>query len=64
MTKEEFAEALKRFCLGHGFQIAGTCASEGIYGEITIKKIEEGGGWRDWEENVFNFDWVDEEKGS
>ena len=64
MAKKEFAEALKQFCLERGFQIAGTCGSEGIYGEITIKKVGEGGGWLDWDENVFNFDWLDEEKES
>lgn len=52
---EEFAKKLKEFCLAEGYEIAGTCETEGIYGEITIKKISESGSWRGWDENCFNF---------
>ena len=52
-THKEFAEKLKQFCLDHGFEIAGTCTRESIYGEITIVKIGDDPVWRRWEENRF-----------
>lgn len=56
MTYDEFAVALKAFCLEHGYEIAGTDYSEGIYGEITMLKIGEKPGWDRWDENKFNFE--------
>jgi hypothetical protein len=55
MTKEEFQEELEKFCIYHGYEIAGTCGSEGIYGEITVRRIGEDPKWREWEKNVFNW---------
>ena len=59
MTEEEqkFIDDLINFCKEKGFEIAGTCWYEGIYGEISIKKVgdEKSNGWTDWEENKFNF---------
>jgi len=57
MTEEEFKDALKKFCVDNGYEIAGTCEHEGIFGEITIRKIGDNpnDGWRDWDGNKFNF---------
>ena len=58
LDKEEFCKLLKAFCLENGFQIAGTCEGEGIYGEITVKKMgENSNGWMDWDKRCFNFHW-------
>ncbi len=57
MKYSHFVVALERFCLDHGFEIAGTCEAEGIYGEITVIKVGAPShlGWTDWQENTFNF---------
>ena len=61
MTRNEFISKLQRFCIECGFDIAGTCESEGIYGEITIRRIDEEPTWDSWEDNKFNFAGVTEE---
>ena len=58
MTYEEFTTALKQFCLDHGFEIAGTCEAEGIYGEISVTKIGDKPDWKDWDNRKFNFTWT------
>ncbi len=55
MTVDEFEKALEAFCREHGYEIAGTCESEGIYGELTVNKIGNDNGWQRWRENVFNW---------
>ena len=55
MRYDEFTEKLKRFCLDAGFEIAGTCESEGIYGEITIVRVGTDANWNRWNEMKFNF---------
>ena len=57
MTKAEFCRALTAFCIDHGFEIAGTCRNEGIYGEITIYADAEEKNWHDWDRRKFNFEW-------
>lgn len=52
---DQFKKNLIKFCNEQGYEIAGTCSSEGIYGEITINKIGEDNGWSKWEESKFNF---------
>jgi len=52
---DEFFEALKAFCLSHGYEIAGTCEHEGIYGEISVKRVGDPVAWLDWDTHVFNF---------
>lgn len=52
----KFIEDLKRFCTERGYEIAGTCEHEGIYGEITVTKIGEERDWINWDENKFNFE--------
>ncbi len=61
MTKKEFAEKLRDFCLANGFEIAGTCFSEGIYGEITVHAVDEEKNWNNWDEKKFNL--VDSDNG-
>ena len=57
MTYIEFIAALKEFCLDNGFEIAGTCENEGIYGEIMVAKVgHEPKGWDEWDEHKFNFE--------
>ena len=56
MPYDEFIEELKKFCLSHGYEIAGTCSYESIYGEITVLKIGSDTCWIDWGENKFNFE--------
>jgi hypothetical protein len=51
----QFIHDLERFCIGRGFEIAGTCYSEGIYGEITVVRIGEEANWSRWDEHKFNF---------
>lgn len=55
---EQFTEELKQFCLERGFEIAGTCSSEGIYGEIVVRRVgpETSTDWKDWDKNKFNFE--------
>lgn len=53
--KKEFIRKLKDFCLSHGYEIAGTCESESIYGEIWVHSISEEKDWNDWDKNKFNF---------
>ena len=63
MTYEEFCQELKQFCLDCGFEIAGTCNTEGIFGEITVRRVDqpEGGEWTgpdgrfQWGHHIFNF---------
>jgi len=55
LNYEEFIAELKALCDYHGFEIAGTCESEGIYGEITVVKVGNDPGWHRWNENTFNF---------
>lgn len=55
MSYDDFIEELKKFCIERGFEIAGTCSSESIYGEITVHKIGNEFDWNRWEENKFNF---------
>ena len=64
MTHKEFTAKLREFCLSHGFEIAGTCESEGIYGEIAVCKVGNDPGWHNWDRNKFNFSYwdIDEEK--
>lgn len=57
MNKERFIKALREFCEEHGYEIAGTCSSEGIYGEISVfAKEQYGAGWSRWDQNKFNFE--------
>ena len=59
MTKKEYEDfiiRLKQFCLDAGFEIAGTCENEGIFGEITVVKVSDKKGWTDWDERKFNFE--------
>jgi hypothetical protein len=57
MTTVEFIAALKEFCLENGFEIAGTCETEGIYGEITVTKVgHTPKDWDEWSKNIFNFE--------
>lgn len=37
----EFIDALKGFCTSHGYEIAGTCSGESIYGEITVIRVQQ-----------------------
>ncbi len=60
MTYEQFCKELKAFCLERGFEISGTCDSEGIYGEITVQRVgqpelEGESEYRLWKNNIFNF---------
>lgn len=52
---KKFVEELKVFCLSKGFEIAGTCWSKSIYGEITVSKIGSDSGWDYWDDNKFVF---------
>ena len=59
MTYDEFCHELKQFCLDCGFEIAGTCNAEGIFGEISVRRVEQPdfGLTRDlWKHNKFNFE--------
>jgi hypothetical protein len=53
---EAFCAELRAFCEARGYEIAGTCESEGIYGEITVIKVGAESGWRNWDKNKFNFE--------
>lgn len=50
-TKEQLQAAvdeLREVCRKHGIALVGTCANEGIYGEITIGEASQAAlGWRD-----------------
>lgn len=50
-----FCRELEAFCLERGFEIAGTCEYEGIYGEITVKPVGTKTSWSNWEKHKFNF---------
>jgi hypothetical protein len=55
MDYKEFVAKLAEFCAAHGYEIAGTCQNESIYGEITVAKVGEDAGWLDWDAHKFNF---------
>lgn len=55
MTEQEFKDSLRKFCVERGWEISGTCELEGIYGEITVARVGEDNGWRDWPEHTFNW---------
>jgi hypothetical protein len=56
MNYEQFIEELKEFCTARGYEIAGTCYNEGIYGEITVHRIGYEHSWNNWDERKFNFE--------
>jgi hypothetical protein len=55
MTHEDFVVELVSFCNLRGFSIAGTCHSEGIFGEILIVKDGDPIPWDNWDKNKYNF---------
>jgi len=51
---QDALDQIRALCNRLNVVLIGTCASEGIYGEILIAKADEDNGWRDWQKQLTN----------